>query len=443
MGALERPDAASLSEIAPLETTVACATRRLVPALLSLFIAILYLDVFTFKGPRLFVRRADPATWRGFEHPYVVHRVYGVALAAPYLANVYLLARSSGLLGRAARDARRERTRIGLLYEKYFGYEGSHFVWKVFCFQIVEVALQAAGKIPLFNTYLEGEEGGVAFWFVYVFILALLVNVLYPSLLLRSRLVFNQRDLAYSADTFLDIVYALTPFVFMLSGIRSQAMLIPHEPVAYVSNLIPLMHAHFVIATLETAGERERALKRVAPSDSAKDVADAPNPVDDAKDSGAPEATPPGATPAGRRYRGLVAFCLGCWTLAMGFFYMRSTPSNGWSDDGTRACGQKRIESPDGMARRRTKRQFDLDTKSHGLGETQLCRRRGLRGRARLRRRVLRYAAWRVLRHRRAGRAMLQRDAGPRRLRRRRMVQPRQARGVLLFGVRRPVPAQV
>ena len=132
---------------------------RFVPALLSLFIAILYLDVFTLKGLRLFVRRADPATWRGFEHPYIVHRVYGVALAAPYLANVYLLARSSGLLGRAARDARRERTRIGLLYEKYFGYEGSHFVWKVFCFQIVEVELQAAGKIPLFNTYLEDEEG--------------------------------------------------------------------------------------------------------------------------------------------------------------------------------------------------------------------------------------------------------------------------------------------
>ena len=68
---------------APLETTVAYNLARLVPALLSLFIAILYLDVFTFKGLRLIVRRADPATWRGFEHPYVVHRVYGVALAAP------------------------------------------------------------------------------------------------------------------------------------------------------------------------------------------------------------------------------------------------------------------------------------------------------------------------------------------------------------------------
>ena len=277
-------------------------------------------------GTRLKIARAEGGRLDAVTHiPW--EALSTASDSAPYLANVYLLARSSGLLGRASRDARRERTRIGLLYEKYFGYEGSHFVWKVFCFQIVEVVLQAAGKIPLFNRYLDNDSGGdIMFWFVYVFILALLVNVLYPSLLLRSRLVFNQRDLAYAADTFLDIVYALTPFVFMLSGIRSQAMLIPHEPVAYVSNLIPLMHAHFVIATLETAGERERALMRVAPSDSAKDVADASSPVDDAKDPGAPEATPPGAAPAGRRYRGLVAFCLGCWALAMGFFYMHGTP---------------------------------------------------------------------------------------------------------------------
>ena len=118
-------------------------------ALLSLFVAVLYLDVLTLKGLRLFVRRAEPATWRGFEQPFVVHRVYGIALAAPYLANVYMLMRAAGLFGEAAKDARRERTRIGLLYERYFGYEGSHFVWKVFCFQTAEVALQAAGKIPL------------------------------------------------------------------------------------------------------------------------------------------------------------------------------------------------------------------------------------------------------------------------------------------------------
>ena len=204
-----------------MKTAVAYNLARLVPALLSLFIAILYLDVFTFKGLRLFVRRADPATWRGFEQPYIVHRIYGIALAAPYLVNVYMLARAAGLLGEAAKEARRGRTRVGLLYEKYFGYEGSHFVWKVFCFQIVEVALQAAGKIPLFLTYVGGGDEGATFWFVYVFVIALLLNVLYPSLLLRSRLVRYQRDVSFVVDTFLDVVYAVTPFMFLFSGVRS------------------------------------------------------------------------------------------------------------------------------------------------------------------------------------------------------------------------------
>ena len=315
MGVLEKPETACLSAAAaaPAATTITYNVARLVIALLSLFIAVLYLDGFTLKGLRLLVRRADPDTWRGFSRPYVVHRVYGIALAAPYLANVYMLMRAAGLFGQAAKDARRERTRIGLLYERYFGYEGSHFVWKVFCFQIVEVALQAAGKIPLFGIYLGSEGGNLAFWFVYVFILALVVNVLYPPLLLRSRLVLRQRDVAYGADTFLDIVYALTPFVFLLSGIRSQAMLIPHEPVAYVSNLVPLMHAHFVIATLETAGERARAPKPVAPSDNA---------LQDDDD----EPPAPLNTPAGRRYRGLVVLLLGVWTLAMGCFYSDKSP---------------------------------------------------------------------------------------------------------------------
>ena len=156
MGVLEKPDS-SLSETAPTKMKVAYNLARFLPALLSLFIAILYLDVFTFKGLRLFVRRADPNTWRGFkEPPYIVYRVYGIALAAPYLANVYMLARAAGLFGEAAKVARRGRTRVGLLYEKYFGYEGSHFVWKVFYFQIVEVFLQAFGKIPLFLTYTGG-----------------------------------------------------------------------------------------------------------------------------------------------------------------------------------------------------------------------------------------------------------------------------------------------
>ena len=40
-------------------------------------------------------------------------------------------------------------------------------------------------------------------------------------------------------------------------------MIIPHDPVEYMSNLFPMLHAHFVIATLERAADEVRALQKV------------------------------------------------------------------------------------------------------------------------------------------------------------------------------------
>ena len=77
------------------------------------------------------------------DSPYVVLRLYGLALAAPYAANTFLLLRAAGCFGERARCQRREKTRVALLYERYFGYEGTYFVWKVFWFQMFEVVLQA------------------------------------------------------------------------------------------------------------------------------------------------------------------------------------------------------------------------------------------------------------------------------------------------------------
>ena len=68
MGVLEKPDTASLSETAaPAATTIAYNAARLVIALLSLFVAVLYLDVFTLKGLRLFVREYGLARTGRFE----------------------------------------------------------------------------------------------------------------------------------------------------------------------------------------------------------------------------------------------------------------------------------------------------------------------------------------------------------------------------------------
>ena len=43
---------------------------------------------------------------------------------APYFTNAFLLLRAAGCFGEAARNQRNEKTRIALLYERNFGYEG-------------------------------------------------------------------------------------------------------------------------------------------------------------------------------------------------------------------------------------------------------------------------------------------------------------------------------
>ena len=58
--------------------------------------------------------------------------------------------------------------------------------------------------------------------FVIFFYAALLVNILYPTFLLRSRHVAFQRDASFVADTVLDVVYAVVPFLLLALGIRSQ-----------------------------------------------------------------------------------------------------------------------------------------------------------------------------------------------------------------------------
>ena len=250
MGALEKPtEATHETSSRPLRWGYVAA--RLVPAVLSVVIGWLYVDAFVLKGADSLVARAMLLPTRGFSRPYVVLRLYGLALAAPYAANTFLLLRAAGCFGERARCQRRGKTRVALLYERYFGYEGTYFVWKVFWFQMFEVVLQAYGKVPLFLTYMNPFEGlkrgrdevsvgdsardlsesrsGLHI-FVVVFFCALLFNVLYPTFLLRSRDVRYQRNFSFVADTVLDLVYACVPFVFLALGVRSQQMIIPHDP---------------------------------------------------------------------------------------------------------------------------------------------------------------------------------------------------------------------
>jgi len=81
----------------------------------------------------------------------------------------------------------------------------------------------------------------------------------------------------------------------MFMGCRDQSLILPHDPMTFCSNLVPLFHAHFVLSALEEA-------RRVAKADRAR-AAVAPAPAEVAEAEAPPEfrqlviAVPPGATP--------------------------------------------------------------------------------------------------------------------------------------------------
>ena len=88
-------------------------------------------------------------------------------------------------------------------------------------------------------------------------------------------------------------------------------MIIPHDPLEYTSNLVPMLHAHFVISTLEAAADESRALRKVAPHPPEADV-------DEKSAEPSPGSTAKYGTRLGEAlYGALVAGCLALWVLAL------------------------------------------------------------------------------------------------------------------------------
>ena len=229
---------------------------RVVPLMMCLFFGILYFDAFVLKGAPLLVKRVTTLPATG-----VLLRLYGIVLAAPYFAISYMLVRATGAFGTKARPP---KTRIALLYEENFGYEGKYFAWKVAVFQLCEVALQVIAKFPMWLAYKREISGAYSIYMIYN--VAVFVNVLYPPLLLRSPDRRFQRDATFVLDSLLDVVYATIPFMFLCIRVRGQPYLIPHDPITYASNLVPILHIYFVIGTLEEAAGRRDAPARTAPA---------------------------------------------------------------------------------------------------------------------------------------------------------------------------------
>ena len=143
----------------------------------------------------------------------------GALYASPYLILVALLGYDAF---RCRHTWRKKPTQV--IYEWYFGIQGTYYTWKVALLQLMTVTLQAAGKLKLLSAIvsvaisLEAEAAlhlKMGFWF---FAGLLLANGLYPGLLMLLP-HSSMRFAAASIDAFLDLGYTVTYLATVLTAL--------------------------------------------------------------------------------------------------------------------------------------------------------------------------------------------------------------------------------
>ena len=154
------------------------------------------------------------------------------------------------------------RNRVAMLYDLYLGIDGRFFVWKVIAMQSFTIVLQAPAKLPVFGglVWLSGAPGPPVFAaslkpLFWLFVIALFVNAIYPSILLRSKNMVLQRDACAAVDAVLDLLY-FTTFQLATYFSGSLAYNIPVSTYAYMSCFWPLLHIYTVAQALEAAALR-------------------------------------------------------------------------------------------------------------------------------------------------------------------------------------------
>ena len=155
-----------------------------------------------------------------------------------------------------ARKAR--RSRVTLLYDKYLGIDGSHFVYKTAALQIVTTVTQAATKLPILSAasyellvpYYGDVDTSPIF---YIFLSALVINALYPPILLQCESRLLQRIAPAFIDVALDLVYGVVVWVALFMNMALSAAH-PSDLLQYWTVFFPVMHIWTVCRTLESDG---------------------------------------------------------------------------------------------------------------------------------------------------------------------------------------------
>lgn len=122
--------------------------------------------------------------------------------------------------------------------------------------QLFTVVLQATSKIRLYAKGVTmgsvvGNLPNEAITSTFqIFLFGLLVNCLYPPVLLQMRSVRLQREMAAKIDIILDSIYMFTNLNMIFSGL---AECLPIDPIAYLSCFWPVMHIFTACRAVETA----------------------------------------------------------------------------------------------------------------------------------------------------------------------------------------------
>ena len=156
----------------------------------------------------------------------------------------------------------RPRSRVALVYDRVLGLAGTHFVPKVVSLQLFATVTQAAGKLPLMSRFAWMHGAGLfvfsdsldhisrpAFW---IFFAGLVVNAVYPAVLLCQQTRVVQRDAVAILDVLLDFVYATTYFFAAIAN-ASIIKMSPTDPLGYLTSFWPIAHIFTVARALETS----------------------------------------------------------------------------------------------------------------------------------------------------------------------------------------------
>jgi hypothetical protein len=167
---------------------------------------------------------------------------------------------------------------VATLYRRYFGINGSVFVWKVAALQLLTIVLQATAKIEILSmaVFMEGAVGPrfePYSWLLkplyWTFICALALNAVLPAVLLHSKHRSQQRDAVAVTDVVFDTVYFLTFFYSMYASC-SLPQLVQTAPNLYASNLLPLARVVTTTRAIETAAMQRRAEAAGSPQESSQ-----------------------------------------------------------------------------------------------------------------------------------------------------------------------------